>query len=472
MPVEKSPTRSLAEATESVGLTWRHWVYFFVIAFILLCDGMDVTIVSHIFPSLIKEWGVDVGGGIALVVSGGFIAMGIGAIVAGRLADVFGRKTILATAAMLFGAATALGGTSSDLNSFTVWRWIACLGMGAAMAGANALISELVPKQRRSAMLAIAYAGVGLGTSVGASLAGSILPTEGWRTLIIVAGLLPVACAILAAIVLPESPAYYAAKGSIDKAKRALRRLSPKFDAELIDFSLVDDQNASSETPQSGALSKLVSKKFAPVTALVFIFGFLTLGTQLTVVQYLPTILQQPNPGLDTVQSSTIMGLYGLASTVGGLLLGAILAKWSRFIVFGTLLVLSAVIITIVGILPDPAYSTLLIVFVIYAFIVPTALGPSRAIMAAAAYPTSVRATGIGTAEMAGRVGSAVCGGIGGVLLGAGITMGGFFLTLLIPIVLLIGSLTGLRFLDRGSASPVDEDETAGTRTVHVPTRR
>ena len=83
-PVER---HSIAEVIESAGLTKRHWIYFLLIFFLLMADGMDSTIVSHIFPSLIKEWGVSIGGGIALIVSGGFLAMGIGSFVAGRLAD-------------------------------------------------------------------------------------------------------------------------------------------------------------------------------------------------------------------------------------------------------------------------------------------------------------------------------------------------------------------------------------------------
>ncbi|KAA0962496.1 hypothetical protein FQ142_04020 [Microbacterium sp. ANT_H45B] len=65
--------------TDSVGLTRRHWLYFALITALLLCDGMDVTIVSHTFPSLVKEWGVSVGGGITFVETAGFVSMLIGA---------------------------------------------------------------------------------------------------------------------------------------------------------------------------------------------------------------------------------------------------------------------------------------------------------------------------------------------------------------------------------------------------------
>src|SRR5699024_5838667 len=41
---------------DSQRMNARHWAAFFLIALVLLADGLDVTIVSHIFPSLIDEW--------------------------------------------------------------------------------------------------------------------------------------------------------------------------------------------------------------------------------------------------------------------------------------------------------------------------------------------------------------------------------------------------------------------------------
>ena len=84
-------------------LTPRHWLYFSLITLVLLSDGMDVTIVAHVFPTLIKSWGVSVGGGIAFVVAVGFLAMGLGAVVAGGMADRWGRKRVLIGSVVVFG---------------------------------------------------------------------------------------------------------------------------------------------------------------------------------------------------------------------------------------------------------------------------------------------------------------------------------------------------------------------------------
>lgn len=423
---------------DSQRMNARHWAAFFLIALVLLADGMDVTIVSHIFPSLIDEWGVFVGGGIATLVSAGFIAMGLGALLAGRASDRWGRKPVLVATTLLFGAGTVLGATSGGFLAFSLWRLLACLGMGAAMATGNTLLADLMPPRRRSALIATAYAFVGLGTTVGATLAGTLIPATGWQGLLVVSGTIPVIVAIALGIIVPEAPTFLAARGDAAGAMRALNKIDPAAPAEDIDYTINRPQS------ETGSWKQLFSRRYAFTTVLLWCFGFFSLGTQLMVVQYLPTMLQLPNPGLDTVQSSTIIGLYGLTSTISVLLFGALLIRASRFIVIGSTLLASAIVVLLLALAPSPGYGALLVLLSITGFILPAACGPTRSVLAAAAYPTEIRGTGVGSTEFSGRIGSAAGGALGGVLIGAGLGLGGFFLAVLVPITVLLATLVGL----------------------------
>ncbi len=150
-------------------------------------------------------------------------------------------------------------------------------------------------------------------------------------------------------------------------------------------------------------MGTILSRPLAPTTVLLWLFGFFSLGTQLLIAQYLPTLLQLPVPGLNTVQSSTIVGVYGLASVLGGVVVGAILARVSRFLVIGIVLGLAAVVSVVVYLLPDPGFGSLIVVLGITGFILPTAFGPTRSVLAAMAYPANIRGAGIGVAEFGGR---------------------------------------------------------------------
>lgn len=446
-----SPTAqlSLPQSVGSTRLTWRHWVYFALIFCLLLTDGMDVTISSHIFPTLIDEWGVSVGGGIALVVSGGFIAMAIGAFAGGRLADRWGRKFLLVLVGLLFSGATALGGTATDFTMFALWRLLACLGIGAVLPTAMTLLADLVPENRRGAMVAAAYAGLGLGTTVGAALAAAILPEHGWRVLLVIGGVLPLLFTALVWIVIPESPTFLVSRGQALRARRSLARLDPQDDAVLPESASGDPAE-----PSSGVTRRLLSPRFVRTTLLLWVFGFLSLGTQLLLIQYLPILLQLPTPGLTSVQSSTIVAFYGLASVVSLLLLGLVLARWNHFPVIGICLSLAAVIAIVVGLTQDAGFGTLLIVLTAAGFLIPAALGPTRNILAVESYPTPMRATGMGMTELSARVGSAGCGAVGGVLIGAGMGLGGVFFLTLVPLGILGTALMGLKAADRRMSSP------------------
>ncbi|WP_223937139.1 MFS transporter [Arthrobacter sp. StoSoilB5] len=197
------------------------------------------------------------------------------------------------------------------------------------------------------------------------------------------------------------------------------------------------------------------------------------MGTQLLIAQYLPTLLQLPVPGLNTVQSSTIVGAYSLASVLGSVVLGAILANVSRFLVIGVALGLAAVMSVLVYLIPDPGFGSLLVVLGITGFILPTAFGPTRSVLAAMAYPASMRGTGIGVAEFGGRLGAADGGVAGGTLIAVGMGLSSLFVVLLLPIGVLLGSLTGLRLRSRrtGASKQAEVGPTGTVRAEGTPER-
>ncbi|SCC30355.1 MFS transporter, AAHS family, 4-hydroxybenzoate transporter [Pseudarthrobacter enclensis] len=437
-------------ATSATGkLTGRHWLIFSVITFVLLTDGMDVTIVSHVFPSLVKEWGVSVGGGIAVVVTGGALAMGLGALIAGRLADLLGRKSVLVAAGVLCSAGTAIGASSPDFAAFIAWRLIACVGIGAVMPTGVTLLADLVPSKQRGALVAAAYAGIGLGTTAGAVLAGMILPAGGWRLLLTVAGALPLAATLLLALTVPESPRF--SRGQNTHAE------SGKGSAGTDDYHVMGRSvRSSAVVTRQSLLSGILARQFASTTVLLWLFAFLSLGTQLLIIQYLPILLQQPVPGLTSVESSTIVAVYGFASVLGIVCLSAILTRKSRFVAIGIVLALSAATALAIGFLSNASFGVLLSVLSIAGLIIPTALGPTRNVLAAAAYPAAMRGAGVGSTEFSARTGSAVGGAVGGFLIGAGLGLGGVFLALLVPIAGLMGTLIALRLKAHSSVDAKD----------------
>lgn len=442
MSIHSQDKLSVSDVIDSRKVSFRQWIYFLLIFFLLVSEGMDGTIVSHVFPSLISEWGVAVGGGISFVVSGGFIIMGLGALTAGKISDRWGRKTTLIGAGLIMSAATYLGSTSVDFTWFTIWRFLACLGIGAVLPTAFALLADLVPKKSRGGMVAASYAGIGLGSAVGAVLAGLIIPTDGWRGLLLAGGIVPLVIVLALWIIVPESPGFFAAKQQESKAQKAFRKLMPSVDVNHILWTV--------DLPQKGqrrSTAGLLSKGFKARTVLLWVFSFTSLGMLMVFNQYLPTLLQLPSPGLDTVQSSSIVAIQGLGGVFGILIFGVVLARWSYYKAIGLYLFIAALMLTGVALLADSGYITLLLSLTATALFMPAATGPTRNTIAIEIYPNNMRATGIGAAELSARLGSASQGALGGVFIGLGLTLSGFFLALLVPLSILAATLTGLKLL-------------------------
>lgn len=432
--------QNISEIIDASPLTGRQWLFFGLIFSLILADGMDTTIISHTFPSLVSQWGVSIGGGISLVVTASFLAMGVGALIAGRLGDRWGRKAVLIAAAIFVSAGTALGGTAPDFYMFMIWRLVASLGIGGVMPVALTLLTELVPAKRRAAMLTASFAGTGIGSAVGAALAGVLIPTFGWQTLLYVGGAIPLVITILIWAIVPESPLFFASVGSLDGVRNSMKSINPRTNINLLELPVVD-----SSTSSRGAMHKLFKAPLRARTILITSFAFLALSTQVVIVQYLPLLLQLPVPGMTTVQSSNIVASYALAGVLSTLILSLFLARWHYFPVIGLCLGLGAIVAFAVSLSHNASYSTLFIVMTAAGFFLTAPLGPTANMIAVDAYPDAMRSSGLGITGLSARVGSATLGASGGVLVGAGVGFGGFFLTLLIPFSLLGMALIGIR---------------------------
>jgi MFS family permease len=127
----------------------------------------------------------------------GFVARPLGAIVFGHLGDRVGRKTTLAVAMIMMGAATTLIGFLPTYKSIGIWAPVALvalrivqgLAVGGQWGGAILLATESAPKSRRGLYGSFAQAGVPVGVimaNLAFLLANNVLAPEdflawGWR---------------------------------------------------------------------------------------------------------------------------------------------------------------------------------------------------------------------------------------------------------------------------------------------------
>jgi MFS transporter, SP family, sugar:H+ symporter len=160
----------------------------------------------------------------------------IGAFIAGRAADMFGRKSILIISAVFFMITSWGSGVAHTSLAFIIYRVIGGFAVGAASVLAPAYISEVAPAKFRGTLSSIQQIAIITGLFAAflsnyliAQKAGSALNIfafgfEAWRWMFWVE-LFPSVVFFFALLAIPESPRYLVATGKKDKASLVLKRL-------------------------------------------------------------------------------------------------------------------------------------------------------------------------------------------------------------------------------------------------------
>ena len=160
----------------------------------------------------------------------------VGAFLAGRLADLFGRRTILIISAVFFTVSAWGSGIADGSLEFIIYRLLGGLAVGAASVLAPAYISEVAPAKYRGRLSSIQQIAIISGLfmaflsnyliagSAGSSLDVFALGYEAWRWMFWVE-LAPATTFFFALLFIPESPRFLVSSGKREKAMGVLTRL-------------------------------------------------------------------------------------------------------------------------------------------------------------------------------------------------------------------------------------------------------
>lgn len=143
----------------------------------------------------------------------------IGAMVAGALADRYGRKPLLITSAVLFTVSAVATGCFDDITLFNVARFVGGIGIGVASALSPMYISEVSPAHIRGRMVSLNQMTIVLGI-LAAQIVNMLLAQDtadalsqqwnldwGWRWMFW-AETIPAALFLLMSFFIPESPVF------------------------------------------------------------------------------------------------------------------------------------------------------------------------------------------------------------------------------------------------------------------------
>lgn len=387
------------------------WLLLVLCFLIVATDGMDVAIMGFLAPDITREWGIS-RAAFGAVMSAAPIGLAIGALLVGPLSDRYGRKKLLMTAVGWFGIFSLLSAASHDVVSLSLLRFLTGLGLGAAMPNATTLLSEYVPERSRSTLLAVMFTGFNLGSALVGFMAAALLPHYGWRAVLVAGGLIPLACLPFYLWLVPESARFLVVRNfPADRIARTLRKVcGGDFPADQ--SFVVREPVVNSAQPAKVLLSDTYRKTTLSLWGTYFM-GLLVIYL---LSGWLPTLIK--DAGMPIEKAANITALFQLGGTVGALVVGFLMDRWSPSKAIAGAYISGAVFILLLA--SGSVESGMFAAYVLLAGFCMSGAQTGMNAFAPSCYPTVVRATGVSWMLGVGRFGSILGSLAGGVLLSMG----------------------------------------------------
>jgi MFS family permease len=344
-------------------------------------EGFDLVVLGVVIPALLKEPGWDLTPNTAATIASiGLVGVLVGAAAVGAITDIIGRRQTIIWTVVIFSILTLACAFAPNPFVFGLLRLLAGIGLGGILPTAIAMVNEFARRGRGGTATTNMMTGYHAG-AVAAALLGILLVGRfGWESMF-VAGALP------ALVLVPLMVRYLPESRSFIRTSRRANPVPALF--------------------HHGLARSTVAFAMTSVMGLLLVYGLNT---------WLPQIMRAA--GYQLGAALALLLVLNVGAVIGLLVAGRVADRFgnrrSTIAWFG----LGAFCLALLSVkLPGfGVYVTVLLagVFVFSAQVLVYAYVSHL-------YPTSARATALGTASAVGRVGAIAGPLLGGALLTAGI---------------------------------------------------
>ncbi len=408
----------ILERLEKLPVGSFHYKLLVVTGLGWLFDSMDTGLISFVLPILAKGWGLTPEQ-VGWIGSVGLIGMALGAVLAGTIADKFGRKNVFAATVILYSVSTGLCALAWSYESLLVFRFLVGFGLGGELPVAATLMSEYAPSQLRGRFIVLLESFWGVGWLVAALISYLLIPQFGWQVAFII-GAVPALYVFLIRLHMPESIRYLISKGKIDEARQIILTLEQKLGVKSKPF----DKEFEEESTPIFKLNVLTlwTKTFRVRTLMLWLAWFGIVFSYYGIFMWLPSIVFAQ--GFAVVKTFEYVLIMTLAQLPGYFAAAWLVDVIGRRYTLSSFLLMSGVCAYFFG---NAATSSELLMwgaamsfFNLGAWGVIYTYTPEL-------YPTAIRALGSGWAAGFGRIGGMIAPMLVGVLLASGAPMNSIF---------------------------------------------
>jgi MFS family permease len=277
----------------------RYSNYVFTLLFLLyMFDYIDRMVVTNMFVSIEKDWGITHTQS-GLLVSAVYWAIVLLTFPVSILVDRWSRSKTIGIMAIMWSFATALCALTGNFVQLFMARLLIGVGEAGYSPGGTAMISGLYPIEKRSRMMGIWNASIPLGTAIGVVLGGLIAVKIGWKHAF---GIVAIPGFIVAVLFLFVK------------------------DYKTVDLSFVDKNNNKIKMEKKDMVREFLTKPsvlftYFGIAAVVFVTT--------SMITWLPTYFQNVRQ-VSQIKAGTMASVVMLLALIGAPLGGFLTDKWRK----------------------------------------------------------------------------------------------------------------------------------------------
>ncbi|WP_073177060.1 sugar porter family MFS transporter [Flagellimonas flava] len=240
-----------------------------------------------------------------------------GNILAGPLADRFGRKRVLIIVAALFAISATWSALATGYTEFIIARILGGIGIGGAILIAPIYIAEIAPPHLRGSLVSFNQLNIVIGISV-AYFSNYFFVNSGedsWRWMLGVEAV-PAVVYFLSLFTVPRSPRWLILKlNKIQLARKILMKIGGE---EYAEITVAEIQRGQSRQEKAGRFTDLTKKKYTTIMIIALGIAFFQQITGINAIfYYAPTIFEQAGGSTDSsFLQAIVVGLTNLVFTL------------------------------------------------------------------------------------------------------------------------------------------------------------
>ncbi|MCL6250273.1 MFS transporter [Altererythrobacter sp. KTW20L] len=371
-----------------------------------MIDGYDILAISLAGAALKAQWGLS-DAALGTLFAMHLVGMAIGALSVSPVADQWGRRPAILFCLLLMSVGMAWAALSQSYAEMVAARILTGVGIGGMTSTVGMIALEYASFRRREFAASAVASAYPVGVIIGASVAATTLDGLDWRVIFWTGAALSALLFPIAFVLLPESLDFLLnrqPKGALAKTNRMLDRMS---------IARIDSLPPKPAGSKDAVLAEISQGFHVRELLKLFLAHSLNMFAWYFILQWgTPLVAESTGSSVTGANFSEWVSFGGIA---GGLTAGYLCGLWGvRRVMWFTMLGLGASIAAFGQLSGNPGALVLLA-----PLIGGMLFGSATAnwLTITYAFPPQLRATGLGFATTAGRVGAVGGPYIGGLLL-------------------------------------------------------